>query len=179
MCPCVWHSCLMGTRPLMWLAENIMTNHYTPPISIPLCAYHTGSISPYCPCAHDPVLYADCYDCTVKIEPLEYDLALAKLACDMTTFSTTADLWKLLISSPACPYTHSQTHTHARPKDYFIPWTMVHPFYPVIKQMYGWLSHMSSRQLQHSPQKDKSMLTWLKDKTTCSQRRWIEKKNER
>lgn len=53
MCPCVWHSCLIGMRAVMWLAGNIMTNHYTSPISIPLnwiilCISHCK----YNPCAH-------------------------------------------------------------------------------------------------------------------------------
>lgn len=101
MCPCVCHSCLIGMRPVMWRVENTMTNHYTPPISIPFCTYCAECVSPYCPCEHDPQLYTDCYDCTVKTGPLTFDLALARLVCNLTTLSSAGDLWGgVLISSP-------------------------------------------------------------------------------
>lgn len=84
MRPCVWPSWLIGMRAVIWLAGNILNNHYRPPIPISLtrfiCAYCTVSISRYCPCAHDPVIYTDCFDGTVKIRPTEFDLGLAKLA---------------------------------------------------------------------------------------------------
>lgn len=68
MCPCVWHSCLIGIRVVMWRAENIMNNHYTPPISaplhrIPLCLV-SALIVLVCSW---PSTFTDRHDCAVRI----------------------------------------------------------------------------------------------------------------